>query len=107
MCLAEKTKIFSFSFSVNSVYAFLLRTRARKEIPDEEEGGHQGGPVAKLQKSYFDVPGICCSSEIPLVENILKPVDGVKDVSVIVVSRTVIVVHDSLLVSQSQICTKK
>ncbi|KAJ4709266.1 Cadmium/zinc-transporting ATPase 3-like protein [Melia azedarach] len=57
----------------------------------------------KLQKSYFDVLGLCCSSEVPLIENILKSLDGVKEVSVIVPSRTVIVVHDNLIVSQLQI----
>lgn len=57
----------------------------------------------KLQKSYFDVLGLCCSSEVPLIENTLKPLEGVKQVSVIVPTRTVIVVHDSLLVSQLQI----
>uniref|UniRef100_A0A5B7AV73 Putative inactive cadmium/zinc-transporting ATPase HMA3 n=1 Tax=Davidia involucrata TaxID=16924 RepID=A0A5B7AV73_DAVIN len=59
--------------------------------------------VVKLQKSYFDVLGLCCSSEVPLIEKILKPLDGVKDVSVIVPSKTVIVLHDNLLISQVQI----
>ncbi|KAH7544703.1 hypothetical protein FEM48_Zijuj01G0013800 [Ziziphus jujuba var. spinosa] len=59
--------------------------------------------VKKLQKSYFDVLGLCCSSEIPLIENLLRPLDGVKEVTVIVATRTVIVVHDSLLISQIQI----
>ncbi|CAN8257637.1 unnamed protein product [Cochlearia groenlandica] len=57
----------------------------------------------KWQKSYFDVLGICCTSEIPIIENILKSLDGVKEYSVIVPSRTVIVVHDSLLISPFQI----
>ncbi|KAI6682604.1 hypothetical protein NL676_036485 [Syzygium grande] len=65
--------------------------------------GEAGEESKKLQKSYFDVVGLCCSSEIPLVENVLGQFDGVKDVSVIVASRTVIVVHDHLLVSQTQI----
>ncbi|KAF8029713.1 hypothetical protein BT93_E2212 [Corymbia citriodora subsp. variegata] len=65
--------------------------------------GEAGEESKKLQKSYFDVVGLCCSSEVPLVENILRQLDGVKDVSVIVASRTVIVVHDTLLVSQTQI----
>jgi len=59
--------------------------------------------VKKLQKSYFDVLGICCTSEVPIIENILKSLDGVKEYSVIVPSRTVIVVHDSLLISPFQI----
>ncbi|XP_062077378.1 putative inactive cadmium/zinc-transporting ATPase HMA3 [Humulus lupulus] len=57
----------------------------------------------KFQKSYFDVLGLCCSSEVPLVENILKSLDGVKQVTVVIATRTVIVVHDSLLISQTQI----
>ncbi|RZB71717.1 Cadmium/zinc-transporting ATPase HMA2 isoform D [Glycine soja] len=56
-----------------------------------------------VQKSYFDVLGLCCSSEVPLIENILKPLEGIKEVSVIVPSRTVIVVHDTLVISQLQI----
>ncbi|KAF3452750.1 hypothetical protein FNV43_RR03183 [Rhamnella rubrinervis] len=57
----------------------------------------------KFQKSYFDVLGLCCSSEVPLIENILRPLDGVKEITVIVTTRTVIVVHDTLLISELQI----
>ncbi|CAI0450659.1 unnamed protein product [Linum tenue] len=56
-----------------------------------------------LQKSYFDVLGICCSSEVPMIENILKPLAGVTEVSVIVPTRTVIVVHDAQVVSDLDI----
>ncbi|KAM1708830.1 hypothetical protein TB2_001707 [Malus domestica] len=65
--------------------------------------GKEKPAAIKFQKSYFDVLGLCCASEVPLIENILKPLEGVKEVSVIVPSRTVIVVHDSLLISQLQI----
>ena len=61
------------------------------------------GAAKKLQKSYFDVLGLCCTSEVPLIEKILRPLDGVKEVTIIVPSRTVIVVHDPLLLSQVQI----
>ena len=64
--------------------------------------GNNGGA---LQKSYFDVLGICCSSEIPLIENILKEIEGIKEIKVIVATRTLIVLHDNLLVSQAQIGT--
>ncbi|GAV63077.1 E1-E2_ATPase domain-containing protein/Hydrolase domain-containing protein [Cephalotus follicularis] len=57
----------------------------------------------KWQKSYFDVVGLCCSTEVPLVENILKSLEGIKEYSVIVPTRTVIVVHDNLTISQLQI----
>lgn len=56
-----------------------------------------------LSKSYFDVLGICCTSEVVLVEKILKNLEGVKEVSVIVTTKTVIVIHDSLIISQLQI----
>ncbi|XP_023739594.1 putative inactive cadmium/zinc-transporting ATPase HMA3 [Lactuca sativa] len=56
-----------------------------------------------LEKSYFDVLGLCCSSEVPLIEKILNPLEGVHHVSVIVPSRTVIVLHDAALISQFQI----
>ncbi|KAH9618352.1 hypothetical protein KSS87_013188 [Heliosperma pusillum] len=56
-----------------------------------------------LQKSYFDVLGLCCSSEVPLIEKILKALEGVVQVSVIVPTRTVIVVHDTVLISEQQI----
>lgn len=70
-------------------------------------GGKKCDEVEKkgssMEKSYFDVLGLCCSSEVPLIEKILKPLEGVVEVSVIVPSRTVIVVHDNLLISQQQI----
>ncbi|CAH9140996.1 unnamed protein product [Cuscuta epithymum] len=56
-----------------------------------------------LAKTYFDVLGICCSSEIPLIEKILKPLEGVRTVSVVVASKTLIVVHDPALISDQQI----
>ncbi|ONK69494.1 uncharacterized protein A4U43_C05F23530 [Asparagus officinalis] len=68
---------------------------------DEVTGAaNRGGTITK---SYFDVLGICCPSEVPLIEKILKPIDGVYKVSVIVPSRTVIVEHDPHLISQFQI----
>ncbi|CAM0909700.1 unnamed protein product [Alopecurus aequalis] len=60
------------------------------------------GP-GKLEKSYFDVLGICCPSEVPLVEKLLEPLPGVHKVSVVVPSRTVIVLHDASAISQAQI----
>ncbi|CAK9160733.1 unnamed protein product [Ilex paraguariensis] len=61
------------------------------------------GAAKKLQKSNFDLLGLCCTSEVPLIEKILRSLDGVKEVTTIVPSRTVIVVHDTLLLSQVQI----
>ncbi|URE02545.1 E1-E2 ATPase [Musa troglodytarum] len=68
-----------------------------------EVGNDREAKAAKNQKSYFDELGLCCSSEVPLIEKILKPLDGVQKVSVIIPSKTVIVIHDSLLISQHEI----
>ncbi|PKA57555.1 Cadmium/zinc-transporting ATPase HMA2 [Apostasia shenzhenica] len=57
----------------------------------------------QIQKSYFDVLGICCSSEVPLIEKILQPLEGVQKVSVFVPSKTVVVVHNANQISQLQI----
>ncbi|XP_022889160.1 cadmium/zinc-transporting ATPase HMA3-like [Olea europaea var. sylvestris] len=63
----------------------------------------EGDAATKFQKSYFDVLGLCCSSEVPLIERILKTMDGVKDFSINVPTKTVIVVHDTVLITQLQI----
>jgi copper chaperone CopZ len=60
-----------------------------------------------LHKSYFDVLGICCPSEVPLVEKLLRPLPGVRTVTVIVPSRTVIVLHDAAATSPAQIGTPR
>ncbi|KAG2614010.1 hypothetical protein PVAP13_4KG375800 [Panicum virgatum] len=57
----------------------------------------------RAQKTYFDVLGICCPSEVPLVEKLLDPLPGVRKVTVIVPSRTVIVLHDADATSPAQI----
>ncbi|KAG6484989.1 hypothetical protein ZIOFF_053515 [Zingiber officinale] len=69
----------------------------------EEQGKDKKAKEAKYHKSYFDVLGICCTSEVPLIEKILKPLNGVNKVSVVVPTKTVIVVHDSNLISQQDI----
>uniref|UniRef100_A0A7N0T4N3 HMA domain-containing protein n=2 Tax=Kalanchoe fedtschenkoi TaxID=63787 RepID=A0A7N0T4N3_KALFE len=72
--------------------------------------GEGGGDVrvtvekeGKLKKSYFDVLGVCCSTEVVIIDKVLQNLNGVQSVRVIVPTRTLIVVHDELLVSQSQI----
>ncbi|KAI3440119.1 HMA domain-containing protein, partial [Psidium guajava] len=55
------------------------------------------------EKTYMEVLGLCCATEVALVEKILRQVDGVNDISVIVPTKTVIVLHDPLIVSQSKL----
>ncbi|XP_047337655.1 putative inactive cadmium/zinc-transporting ATPase HMA3 [Impatiens glandulifera] len=72
-----------------------------REIIKKEIDGDQN--KKKFTKSYFDVVGLCCTSEVPLVEKILMSLDGIKDFSIIVPSKTLIVIHDDLVLSQLQI----
>ncbi|XP_025801340.1 cadmium/zinc-transporting ATPase HMA3-like [Panicum hallii] len=68
-------------------------------------GDHDGGrrKAAAWEKTYLDVLGICCTAEVALVERLLSPIDGVRAVTVVVPSRTVIVEHDAAAVSQLHI----
>ncbi|KAJ3679649.1 hypothetical protein LUZ60_017660 [Juncus effusus] len=66
-------------------------------------GGEEGKGNKKYQKSYFDVLGLCCPSEVVIIERILVPLEGIQKVSVIIPSRTVIVLHDSFIISAPQI----
>ncbi|KAI3955508.1 hypothetical protein MKW98_028453 [Papaver atlanticum] len=59
--------------------------------------------MTSMKKSYFDVSGICCTSEVPLVERILNPMNGVDNVQVNVTTKTIIVFHNDLLTTQMQI----
>ncbi|PAN10292.1 hypothetical protein PAHAL_2G084800 [Panicum hallii] len=70
-------------------------------IGDVDGGG--GRRRGKWEKTYLDVLGVCCSAEVALVERLLAPIDGVRAVTVVVPSRTVIVEHDPAAVSQSRI----
>lgn len=45
-------------------------------------------------RSSFHVSGICCSSEVPAIRKIVKPLAGVKKVAINVTARTVYVDHD-------------
>ncbi|KAI9123068.1 hypothetical protein K1719_005957 [Acacia pycnantha] len=56
-----------------------------------------------LKKSNYEVLGMCCNSEVALIEKILKGLHGVKEISVMLPTRTATVIHDLDLISESQI----
>ena len=75
-------------------------------LPSPGSGDADGGGGrrrGKWEKTYLDVLGVCCSAEVALVERLLSPIDGVRAVTVVVPSRTVIVEHDPAAVSPSHI----
>ncbi|RCV10162.1 hypothetical protein SETIT_2G090500v2 [Setaria italica] len=74
---------------------------ARGGDHDGDGGGRR--TAGEWEKTYLDVLGICCTAEVALVERLLSPIDGVRAVTVVVPSRTVIVEHDAAAVSQFHI----
>ncbi|XP_039163873.1 cadmium/zinc-transporting ATPase HMA3-like isoform X1 [Eucalyptus grandis] len=56
---------------------------------------------SNTEKTYLEVLGLCCATEVALVEKILRQLDGINDISIIIPTKTVIVLHDPLIVSQS------
>ena len=54
-------------------------------------------------RSTFFVSDICCASEIPAINKILEPLDGVTDVMINVPNKNVYVTHDTARMSASTI----
>lgn len=81
----------------------LLPPEAAAEEPTRCGGGDGGGGGRKRKKTYLDVLGVCCSAEVALVERLLAPLDGVRVVSVVAASRTVVVEHDPAAAPESAI----
>lgn len=79
---------------------YIMKDRKEAGIADS---AFPSPPAHGLHKTSLDVLGICCPSEVPLIERILKSLAGVERVSVNVPSKTVTVLHNPLLTSPSHI----
>jgi copper chaperone CopZ len=62
-----------------------------------------GASLPSIVRSTFTCKGICCSSEVPTILEILNPFEGVVEVKVNVPVRKVIVDHDCKFISALQI----
>ena len=60
----------------------------RHLVEYERRGGNE-----VTSQTRFKVEGICCPSEVPLIHNILDSMSGVREVKVIVPTKTVLVKH--------------
>jgi len=61
-----------------------------------------GASLPSIVRSTFATKGICCSSEVPTIVNILK-LDGIFEVKVVVPVKQVLVDHDCMVISAAQI----
>jgi len=70
----------------------------------KQDGGNQKKRDGIMSgRSSFLVSGICCSSEIPAINSILEPLNGVEKISINVPNKTVYVHHEFSLISASGI----
>ena len=75
-----------------------VRRRQRYSRAPTTDVGHEDVAEGGVVTSTLSVAGICCPSEVPLIEAILGPMPGVQSVAVNVVGRTTAVVHDAAVV---------
>ena len=69
-----------------------------KRLEMEARGGDEESTRTRLT-----VQGICCPSEVPLIHKILDKMEGVRDVKVVVPTKTVLVEHAATAVSAESI----
>lgn len=66
-------------------------------------GGNHNKNAATIGKSQFHVQGICCSSEIPAIQTIVAPLQGVVAVTINTTTKTVYVEHSVWTISAQTI----
>ena len=69
-------------------------------VVEEEEGEE---PISSIGRSHITAKGICCASEIPMVQSILLPIKGVVTVKVSPATKAIYVDHSNI-VSASELC---
>jgi len=73
------------------------------------EGGAKAGHVtldtgdATSVSTVMEVSGICCPSEVPIIEKILKKLPGIEEVRVNVTAKSTTVQHNPLLTSPAEL----
>lgn len=56
--------------------------------------GENGADVGRHRRTVFDVMGLCCQSEVDLIEDALSNVDGIDDHAINIPAGTLTVYHD-------------
>ena len=62
-----------------------------------------GATLPNVVRSTFETKGICCSSEVPFILEILNPQQGIVEVKVVVPVKQVVVDHDCKVISAAKI----
>ena len=61
------------------------------------------GPESVTRNTTMNVQGICCPSEVPLINRLLKDLPGVSNINVNVTQRTTTVTHDNSMTSATDL----
>jgi Cd2+/Zn2+-exporting ATPase len=61
----------------------------------DEKEQRRGGQPSRETRTTLCVPGVCCPTEVPIIEAMLEPLPGILKVAVNVPNRTAIVDHDA------------
>lgn len=93
----------SRSLSVRSLSAVKSSRRLLADTINEDEDEE---PISRVGRSHFTAKGICCSSEIPMVQSILVPIKGIDKVKVSPATKAIYVDHDIDVVSANDIRLK-
>jgi len=104
------TKIVYVNHDSNVVTAQELKYKLDKEgfaTSIKTDGGqsssHNAGTISKVGKSDFHVNGMCCASEIPIIEKILQGSEGISKLSFNTPLRFVHVNHDPSIITAKEI----
>ena len=78
--------------------------KARFGASVKRDGGARMVGAGGSGRSQFHVEKICCASEIPAINKILEPIDGVTKVAINVTTKFVYVDHATSTVSAQALC---
>ena len=85
--------------------ASIVERRYRETPMGDELIGLDGENVVVVRSTFF-VQGICCSSEVPSIRKIVKPMPGVSTLQINITTRRVYVQHDCKAVSAQDIADR-
>eukprot|EP00544_Gedaniella_sp_CCMP2646_P007956 CAMPEP_0202486348 /NCGR_PEP_ID=MMETSP1361-20130828/4939_1 /ASSEMBLY_ACC=CAM_ASM_000849 /TAXON_ID=210615 /ORGANISM="Staurosira complex sp., Strain CCMP2646" /LENGTH=1321 /DNA_ID=CAMNT_0049115457 /DNA_START=9 /DNA_END=3974 /DNA_ORIENTATION=+ len=87
--------------TAKDIEATLIKNHFAAKVKDD--GAASQAPESTSGRSQFFVEKICCASEIPTINSIIGPINGVTKVSINVTTKMVYVDHDTEIVSAQDI----
>ena len=89
---------------VHHVHRHVSSARTLSTPLDEEKEEVNKELISTVGRSHITAQGICCASEIHMIQSILLPIEGVVSVKVSPTTKAIYIDHDINIVSASQLC---